>query len=115
MSLLLLALIAKNNGGKLVMIFNLEFSNEQCEELLSKLDYKVETVPLYYELSIDPYGKENDLVNSDFKIAYPSKDKPQKLCEEHPLLEECKEYLYHTVVQKILNQQFFKLLTNNMI
>ena len=39
------------------MYINLQLSDDQCNELVSRLGYKIETVTLYYYKDIDPYGK----------------------------------------------------------
>lgn len=55
---------------RLVMYINLQFSDDQCDKLIYKLGYKVETITLYYYSDIDPYGKYKELNSTDFKVAY---------------------------------------------
>ena len=71
----------------LIIIFKLEFSDEQCDKLIYKLGYKVETITLYYYSDIDPYGKYQELNSTDFKVAYKG-EKPKELCVERPLFSE---------------------------
>ena len=54
----------------LIIIFKLEFSDDQCDKLIYKLGYKAETITLYYYSDIDPYGKYKELNSTDFKVAY---------------------------------------------
>lgn len=88
------------------MIFKLEFSDEQCKELLTRVGYNVETITLYYYSDIDPYGKYQELNSTDFKVAYKG-EKPKELCVERPLFSECSKYLYSNVIEKIVNECIF--------
>lgn len=88
------------------MIFKLEFSDEQCKELLTRVGYNVETITLYYYSDIDPYGKHQELNSTDFKVAYKG-EKPKELCVERPLFSECSKYLYSNVIEKIVNECIF--------
>ena len=90
----------------LIIIFKLEFSDEQCDKLIYKLGYKVETITLYYYSDIDPYGKYKELNSIDFKVAYKG-EKPKELCVERPLLSECSKYLYSNVIEKVVNECIF--------
>ena len=90
----------------LIIIFKLEFSDDQCDKLIYKLGYKVETITLYYYSDIDPYGKYQELNSTDFKVAYKG-EKPKELCVERPLFSECSKYLYSNVIEKIINECIF--------
>ena len=90
----------------LIIIFKLEFSDDQCDKLIYKLGYKVETITLYYYSDIDPYGKYQELNSTDFKVAYKG-EKPKELCVERPLFSECSKYLYSNVIEKIVNECIF--------
>ena len=91
---------------RLVMYINLQFSDDQCDKLISKVGYNVETITLYYYSDIDPYGKYQELNGTDFKVAYKG-EKPKELCVERPLLSECRKYLYSNVIEKIVNECIF--------
>ena len=88
------------------MHINLQFSDGQCDKLISKVGYNVEIIKLYYYSNIDPYGKYQELNSTDFKVAYKGK-KPKELCVERPLLSECRKYLYSNVIEKIVNECIF--------
>ena len=91
---------------RLVMYINLQFSDDQCDKLIYKLGYKVETMTLYYYSDIDPYGEHKKLNSTDFKVAYKG-EKPKELCVERPLLRECSKYLYSNVIQKVVSECIF--------
>ena len=91
---------------RLVMYINLQFSDDQCDKLIYKLGYKVETITLYYYSDIDPYGKYQELNSTDFKVVYKG-EKPKELCVERPLFSECSKYLYSNVIEKIVNECIF--------
>ena len=65
------------------MYINLQFSDDQCDKLIYKVGYKVETMTLYYYSDIDPYGEHKKLNSTDFKVAYKG-GKPKELCVERP-------------------------------
>ena len=88
---------------------NLQLSDDQCNELVSKLGYKIETVTLYYYKDIDPYGEYKELDGNVWKVIYKG-EKPQELCKEKPFLDECRKYLYHNVVQEIISNCFFNMI-----
>ena len=94
---------------RLVMYINLQFSDDQCNELVFKLGYKIETVTLYYYKDIDPHGKYKELDGNEWKVVYKG-EKPQELCKEKPFLDECRKYLYHNVVQEIVSNCFFNMI-----
>ena len=88
---------------------NLQLSDDQCNELLSRLGYKIETVILYYYKDIDPYGKYKELDGNEWKVIYLG-EKPQELCKEKPFLDECRKYLYPNAIQKIVSNCFFNMI-----
>ena len=95
------------------MKINFDFSDEQCARLLDKIGYKIEVMTLYYNPDTDPY--ENDVNPSElrginYKVAYKAGYKPEALCKEKPLVNECLDYMYEKVVEKTLNQWFFDML-----
>ena len=91
------------------MTFNLEFSDEQCSELLSKMGYKTDMVYLYFYKDVDPYGKEQELDSLACKVYYRG-DKPKELCVERPMIENCRKYLFHNVFQKVFNNWLFNIM-----
>jgi len=91
------------------MYINLKLSDDQCNELLSRLGYKIETITLYCYKDIDPYGKYKELYGNEWKVIYKG-EKPQELCKEKPFLDECRKYLYHNVVQEIVSNCFFNMI-----
>ncbi len=91
------------------MYITLQLSDDQCNELLSRLGYKIETVTLYYCKDIDPYGKYKELDGNEWKVIYKG-EKPQELCKEKPFLDECRKYLYHNAVQEIVSNCFFNMI-----
>ena len=95
------------------MDVKLEFSDEQCNELLSRIGYKIETVKLYFYKSDDPYGKKQDFVGYEWKVCYVG-EKPKELCKENPLLEECRDYLFHNVAQEVISKWLFKIMLNHL-
>lgn len=94
------------------MYINLRFSEEQCDELLSKIGYKTEITTLYFYKDSDPYGRHRELSGLDWKVTYKG-EKPKKLCAEYPLLEECREYLHDNVTQKIISEWIFKMMLDH--
>ena len=94
---------------RLIMYINLQLSDDQCNELLSRLAYKIETVTLYYHKDIDPHGKYKELDGNEWRVVYKG-EKPQELCKEKPFLDECRKYLYHNVVQEIVSNCFFNMI-----
>ena len=88
---------------------NLQLSDDQCNELLSRLGYKIETVTLYYHKDIDPYGKHKELDGNEWKVIYKG-EKPKELSKEKPFLDECRKYLYHNAVQEIVSNCFFNMI-----
>jgi hypothetical protein len=91
------------------MYINLRFTEEQCNELLSKIGYNTEVVTLYYSKDLDPYGKQTELIGYEWKVCYEGK-KPKELCVEKPLLEDCRKYLYDNVVQKVISDWIFNMM-----
>ena len=94
---------------RLVMYINLQCSDGQCDKLIYKVGYKVETMTLYYYSDIDPYGEHKKLNSTDFKVAYKG-EKPKELCVERPLLRECSKYLYSNVIQKVVSECIFNVI-----
>jgi hypothetical protein len=95
------------------MKINFDFSDEQCARLLGKIGYIVEVVTLYYNPDTDPYENEinsSELRGVNYKVAYKAGYKPEVLCKEKPLVNECLDYMYENVVEKTLNQWFFDML-----
>jgi len=91
------------------MYINLQLSDDQCNELLSRLGYKIETATLYYYKDIDPYGKYKELDGNEWKVIYKG-EKPKELSKEKPFLDECRKYLYHNAVQEIVSNCFFNMI-----
>ena len=88
---------------------NLQLSDDQGYELLSRLGYKIETVTLYYYNDVDPYGKYKELNGEKWKVIYKG-EKPKELSKEKPFLDECRKYLYHNAVQEIVSNYFFNMI-----
>lgn len=95
------------------MYINLQLSEEQCELFLFKMGYKVETITLYTTVDIDPYGKQQKIVGHEWKVAYEG-IKPKELCKNHPLFEECRKYLYNSVVQEVFSKSLFTILMQHI-
>lgn len=91
------------------MIFKLEFSDEQCKELLTRIGYKIEIVKLYFYRDNNPYGTSQEFVGYEYKVCYIG-EKPKELCAEYPLLDECKKYLYDISMKEILNNWLFNIM-----
>jgi len=92
------------------MNFRLDFSDEQCANLLEKAGYVIETVTLYYNPDTDPYENEinpSELRGLNYKVAYPRYSKPEALCKEKPLVSECRGYLYYGVIEKFINDWLY--------
>jgi len=91
------------------MIFKLEFSDEQCKELLTRIGYKTEIVKLYFYRDDNPYGICQEFVGYEYKVCYKG-EKPKELCVEYPLLDECVKYLYDNVMKETLNNWIFNVM-----
>ena len=92
---------------------NIEFTNEQCIQLLEKCGYVTEEVMLYYKPRTSPYEDDDDyspenLMGIKEKVVYQKNKKPDALNKDFPLIRECEEYLYRKAVDSLVSRLLFK-------
>jgi hypothetical protein len=91
---------------------NIEFTSEQCIQLLEKCGYVTEEVMLYYKPRTSPYEDDDysseNLMGIKEKVVYQKNKKPDALNKDFPLIRECEEYLYRKAVDSLVSRLLFK-------
>ena len=100
------------------MRVNVEFSEEQCSQLLAKCGYMTEDVTLYYNPDPNPYNNEKECDPSllravEYKVAYQNGKKPEELEKEYPLVDECRAHLYPTVLDRVVSDYLFYVMVQH--
>ena len=95
------------------MKINIELGKEMCNLILEKCGYTSEEVTLY----LDPMGdvRANEVNPEDLRgvkkvVCYPKCIRPKVLDEEYPLIEDCLDILYDTVVERLFNKWLFNMM-----
>ena len=99
----------------LAMKINIEFTEEQCNQLLEKHGYVVEKTTLYYNPETNPYVDDREcdpslLRGLDYKVVYLRDHKPAELDKEYPLIDECRNYMYSNAVDKMMSNLFYNVM-----
>ena len=79
-----------------------------CDKVLERNGYVTEKLTLYYDKYdgyIDPYLIPNDCV-----VAYPEGRRPEVLEGEHPLMDDCEDFMYNRVVEDLFNSWLIEVM-----
>ena len=94
------------------MRIKINISNETCEDLLKHYGYTSEKLLLYYniysEYEVEPSDENLRAVEST--IAYPLSERPEVLNSERPMVDDCREFMYDTVVERLFNKRLLEVM-----